>query len=236
MLAMTGIAFAGLQVWVMLLIVGRGLLFRTKIYRPMLWNHFLSLLPLIFQAVFAVGLLLLAGLINTYEWGDDAVLIFRILMVLCLVIWALIFPNATYLITELNFSHRTENDRVPLYYDIVMVFSLAVTGFINALASLSGFQALLLIATTDSSEIPWFIWLIVMLYILASSFALYLGREVRVNSWDVVHPLAFAKKLYKNLDSWAEWRMAIGYTVTFAGLLAIAHLLVFSLLYSAFAI
>lgn len=233
MLGITGMAFLGLQVWTALLIVLRGLFFRQRIYRPMLWNLFLSLVPLLIQIVFGIVLLYAVGVMNEFGFGAVLAQIFRILMVLWLFVWALFFPNATYLITELNFSHRRENDPVPLYYDIVMVFSLALTGFVNALASLSGFQFLLLIAVTDSNEIPPVVWAIVMAYILASAFALYLGREVRVNSWDVLHPFAFLKKLGHRLRERDEWHKAVGYTLTFAGLLAITHLLVFSLLDSA---
>ena len=232
MLNVAGLAFLGLQVWTALLIILRGLLFRTKIYRPMLWNLFLSLMPLLIQVVFGIILLYAVGVANS--WGIGAVLgaVFRVVMIVWLIVWALFFPNSTYLITELNFSHRKENDPVPMYYDIVMVFSLALTGFVNALASLSGFQGLLLLAM-DSETIPPLVWIIVMVYILASAFALYLGREVRVNSWDVLHPFAFMKKLFARLRDRDEWHKAVGYTLTFAGLLALSHLLVFSLLYSA---
>jgi uncharacterized membrane protein len=232
MLNIAGLAFVGLQVWTALLIILRGLLFRTKIYRPMLWNLFLSLMPLLIQVVFGIVLLYAVGVANS--WGIGAVLaaVFRVVMIVWLIVWALFFPNSTYLITELNFSHRKENDSVPMYYDIVMVFSLALTGFVNALASLSGFQGLLLLAI-DSETIPPLVWVIVMVYILASAFTLYLGREVRVNSWDVLHPFAFMKKLFTRLRDRDEWHKAVGYTLTFAGLLALSHLLVFSLLYSA---
>ncbi|MCI1902209.1 MAG: DUF1361 domain-containing protein [Bifidobacteriaceae bacterium] len=232
MLGIAALAFVGLQLWTALLIVLRGLVFHTKIYRPMLWNLFLSLAPLLVQVVFGVLLLFAVGFINSQGWGEQAADIIRVLMVLWLVLWALMFPNATYLITELNFSHRRENDPVPLYYDIVLVFSLALTGFINALASLSGFQGLLILAA-DSVVITPVEWAIVFIYILASAFALYLGREVRVNSWDVLHPIAFIKKLGSRLHAREEWHKALGYTLSFAGLLTISHLLVFSLLYSA---
>lgn len=232
MLGIAGIAFIGLQIWAALLIVLRGVLFRTKIYRPLLWNLFLSLVPLLIQVVFGVILLYAIGMLNHYSLGAAAIQIFRVVMILWLFVWALFFPNATYLITELNFSHRVENDPVPLYYDIVMVFSLAMTGFINALASLSGFQFLLLIATSDDNSIPTAVWVIVMVYIVASAFALYLGREVRVNSWDVLHPFKFLKKLGHRLRDRDERNKAVGYTLSFSGLLALAHLLVFSLLYS----
>lgn len=233
MLGITAAAFVGLQIWTALLIVLRGLLFRTKIYKPMLWNLFLSLAPLLIQIVFGIILLYAIGIVNAHGFGAFAGQVFRAIMIIWLIVWALFFPNATYLITELNFSHRRENDPVPMYYDIVMVFSLALTGFINALASLSGFQALLLVTTVDSLEIPPIVWIIVMIYILASAFALYLGREVRVNSWDVLHPFSFLKKLGHRLRDKDEWHTALGYTLTFSGILAISHLLVFSLLMSA---
>jgi len=235
MLLVTLGGFIALQLYTLLMIVGRGTLFRTKIYRPMIWNLFLSLSPLLIQLGAFIVLIILAALINQAESVPQIfVTAVQVLVMLGIFIWALFFPNATYLITELNFSHRKKDDTVPEYYDIIMVFTLAATGVINALVSLSIFHLLILmISGPPTGSVPLASWLIVGLYALASSFAIYLGREIRFNSWDLFHPLYFIKKLWQHFTHTAHQRRALGYTLFFSGILIIGHLIFFPLVYAA---
>lgn len=235
MLLYAFIAYLFLQIYTAGLIVLRSRLFATKLYRPMLWNLFLSLVPLLLQIGTILILVVLAGVISAQQdvptWVITA---FQCLGIFGLFAWALFFPNATYLITELNFSHRKADDKVPEYYDIVMVFTLAVTGVINGLVSLAFFHFVILIITNAAKgTIPLSSWIVVIVYVFASSFAIYLGREVRVNSWDILHPFAFLRRLWGHFHDRMARKRALGYTLFFSGILLIAHMIFFNVLYPA---
>lgn len=235
MLGMSFVAFFALQIYTAALIMLRGKLFRTRVYRPMLLNLLLSLSPLIAQAILLVILLFLAALVNNAT-GDVTWLIyvFQTIAIIGMFVWALFFPNATYLITELNFSHRKKNDPVPEYYDIIPVFTLASTGFINALASLALFHLIVIVVIgSPVGVIPLLSWIVVLAYALLASFAIYLGRHVRVNSWDIKHPLRFIKRLRQHFAKKEHRIMARGYVVFFTGTLIIAHAILFPVIYSA---
>ena len=201
----------------------------------MLWNLFLSIVPLLIQLLLFILLLILAAFIssitNVPGWVIPS---FQIFALSGIVLWALFLPNATYLITELNFSHKKASEKVPEYYDIVMVFTLAVTGVINALVSLAFFHFMILIVFDPSrGNIPLASWLIVFVYILASSFAIYLGRVIRVNRWDVLHPVGFVKKVMRHFMQRDHQLTALGYVALFSGILLIAHVMFFNIAYSA---
>lgn len=228
------IAFVLLQGYTALLIVLRAKLFGTRLYRPMLWNLFLSLVPLLLQFLLLAFELGATALFARIDAGPLAVRAAQLVGIAGFILWALVFPNASYLITELNFSHVREGEDVPEYYDIIMVFTLASTGFINALASLTVFQFMLLIIwDPPANVVPAVTWAIVVLYALSSGFAIYLGRHMRVNSWDVLHPFQFTKRLWDHFRAREHRRTAMGYTIFFSGTLIVAHVMFFNLIYSA---
>ena len=182
----------------------------------------------------AILLVLAAYITNNSAHSDALLVVFRVIGYLGLVVWALFFPNAVYLITELNFSHRKKDDPVPEYFDIIMVFTLAFTGVVNALASLTIFHFILLIIIDAApGAIPLFSWFLVYAYLLLASFAIYLGRTIRFNSWDVLHPLSFFKKLGKNLSHKNNRHTAAGYMLFYSLTLMIAHMIMFPLVYAA---
>lgn len=82
----------------------------------MLWNIWLSVVPLgvLLTGWLSATLLLLVARPGAY-----------VVLIVTGVVW-LLLPNSSYLITELNQSHRRENDVVPLWYDIILVITLAL--------------------------------------------------------------------------------------------------------------
>ncbi|MEK8227241.1 DUF1361 domain-containing protein [Oerskovia sp. M15] len=110
-----------INVFAFALILLRAALYRTEVYRPMLLNIGLSVLPVFVLSAWIIGDLALGAA------GAPLWLVATIAGV-GLLIWLLLLPNAGYLVTELNFSHRKDGEGVPLWYDIVAVLTLAMSG------------------------------------------------------------------------------------------------------------
>ncbi|MEB4615822.1 DUF1361 domain-containing protein [Leucobacter sp. M11] len=209
-----------LNVYAVALILARGWAFGTRIYRPMLWNVWLSVAPILVMGagVIVSGILLLVspwlGIASTFVFG---------------IVWLLLLPNASYLITELNFSHRGEDDPVPLWYDIILVISLAMSGVCNTV--LNVFLAHLMYATTryeDSAQAmlrPDALWFVAFLLLLLG-FGMYLGRYLRLNSWDIRSPKRLFTKVWGHFREGKNLRAGLGFTVTYALFLGIMYLMI----------
>ena len=147
--------------------LGRRLETGEPEYRFLVWNLILAWAPLVF-ATFAHWAYVARDLVGR-----------RLLLLVTLVLWLLFFPNAPYLVSDLKHL-AVWRPEAPLWFDAVMVGSFVLTGV------LTGFASLVLIH--DLARRRFGVaggWTIIMLASAASGFAIYLGRFVRLNSWDV---------------------------------------------------
>lgn len=183
-----------LNVYALALVVLRAPLYRTRLYRPMLLNIGLSIAPVIVLGlVVLVDAVLIAGGAPSWAVVTCAVVGFGV--------WLLLLPNAGYLVTELNYSHRQEGEEVPLWYDIVAVLTLALSGVMNTLVNVFLAQALLAIVLYPDDDAPFrrpVSWVVVLVVLALVSVGIYLGRYVRFNSWDLAHPVQFVRKLVRH--------------------------------------
>lgn len=157
------------------------------------WNVFLAFLPLLF-----VGLLQkhLAG-VKKSKW----------LIALLSVLWLLFFPNAPYMVTDLIYfgdtSYLIQNGYAHSYTtDIVAWVKLVYLGVGVLFGSILGLQSLL--------EMHWVIRRYigkktaggaVLATCLLSGFAIYIGRMLRFNSWDILRPVALMTRLWNEINS-----------------------------------
>lgn len=95
-------------------------------------------------------------------------------------VWLLFLPNTFYLITDLI--HLQSSGEAVLLYDIAMITSFIINGLLLGYISLYIMHKLLLRYLTQDRSAH----IVVQLILLLSSFAIYLGRYLRWNSWDVV--------------------------------------------------
>lgn len=97
----------------------------------------------------------------------------------CFVVWFLFFPNAPYIVTDLQ--HLAPRPGVPLWYDLITIMSFALTGLFIGYLSLYLMQEV--VRGWYGKAVSW-AFALGMLGV--SAFGIYLGRFVRWNSWDAL--------------------------------------------------
>lgn len=132
----------------------------------LIWNLFLSWLPLCFAA-FLFVVTSKSGLV----WSGRNVLLFMF--------WLLFLPNAFYVITD--FVHlRGYLDDPERLFDIVLLTTYALLG------AILGVIALLLVHIRAVQRFGGRGHWLPVATLLLSGFAIYLGRYLRWNSWDII--------------------------------------------------
>lgn len=96
-------------------------------------------------------------------------------------LWLLFFPNAPYMLTDLQDLARGTGREAPLWYDVIIVVWCSWTGTLLGVISLYLMQDI--IARTFNR---WLGWVFVFAISGLSSFGIYIGRFVRLNSWDIL--------------------------------------------------
>lgn len=134
-------------------------------YNFLLWNLVLAWVP-VALAVWLVHRL------TTSRWLSPANLVLTAL-------WLAFIPNSFYIVSDLI--HLQPTGEVNVLFDAVMFASFIFNGFIAGLISLYlVHQQLLKRLKTDQAHA------VITGVILLCSFAIYLGRNLRWNSWDLV--------------------------------------------------
>lgn len=94
-------------------------------------------------------------------------------------LWLVLLPNTFYMISD--FVHIQEVGRVDLLYDIVMFSSFILNGLLLGLVSLFIVHWELARRVTARTAATF-----MGVIILLCSFAIYIGRELRWNTWDIL--------------------------------------------------
>ena len=219
-----------LNVYAVALILARARLYRVAVYRPMLLNVGLSVLPVVVAAEIPLVVVLVGSLVLDAGVAPQVVRVVLLVGVLvAAVVWLLLFPNSMYLITELNFSHRREDDPVPLWFDIIGTLTLTMSGVLNGIASLAVIQLLVEFVIdpnrTDRTAAPGS-WTVIAVAIVLGSFGVYLGRYIRVNSWDVKHPLGLAAKIVRHFRTPGNPATGVLFVLTYSVFFGLLYALV----------
>ena len=109
----------------------------------------------------------------------------------CVVCWFLFFPNASYIVTDMVHLGKYSKDGVPKWFDIVLIMAHACTGLFLGCVSLGEMESM--VRARMGKRLGWF-FSVGMLAL--ASIGIYLGRFLRLNSWDVfVRPWKIAASL-----------------------------------------
>lgn len=123
-------------------------------------------------------------------------------------------PNTFYLLTDMI--HLQEVERTDLMLDVAMFSSFMFNGCMLGLVSVYMLHAELRKRVTAPSG-----WLVIIGTLLVTSFALYIGRELRWNTWDILlNPASILFQVSESLLHPMQHPEAFSITLSFFVLLA----------------
>lgn len=191
------------------LVIARMIWLRDTHYGFLIWNLFLAWLPMIFvlyarehqKAGANPGWRFLA-------FGGA---------------WLLFFPNAPYIFTDLIHVTRYY-DYSHFWADLVLILMSALTGLIIGFVSLYLMQSAVRAMAGKLAS-----WIFIAAVATLSSFAICLGRFLRLNSWDIIMP----SKMLHRLSMWptvsSAYPGSVFFPVLFAAFLFTAYLMLYAL-------
>jgi uncharacterized membrane protein len=173
----------------------------------LIWNLFLAWIP------FVVAIVLYDG---QRRGARPSALLFLGAL------WLVFFPNAPYIVTD--FVHLDHDPLSPYWYDALTIGAFAATGMLLGLGSLY------LVHSVVRKEIGAVAgWLTAAAALALGSVGIYVGRFVRLNSWDLwTSPHSFLHLAHKRLaDPFGNPRL-IAITLASTFLLGAAYLVVYT--------
>jgi uncharacterized membrane protein len=188
------LVFGALLGWCALLLVLRMRQAATFAFAFLEWNLFLAVIPAVAAWLFARAAARRSPAVIQACW---------------FAIWLAFLPNAPYLITDLV--HLGHSATVPIWYDLMLLGSCGATGLLLGYTSLADVQAA--ITRRFSSGLGW---ATAITGLLLSGFAIYLGRFLRLNSWETVtRPLGLLSDIARRLGGHGSDSQVIGVTLIY---------------------
>ena len=167
----------------------------------LVWNMFLAAIPVILGRI----------ALRRERRGDSFITILPFLL-----LWLLFLPNGPYIVTD--FIHLGRSD-VRLAYDVVLIAVCATAGLVCTFRSLRDVEEILerRIAVRPAIAIS-------LVALFLSSYGIYLGRFIRLNSWDaLLYPLPVARMVGEDLLFPSENLLAWKFTIAMTGFLWILY-------------
>lgn len=191
------------------LLIFRAWLTDSTSYRFLIWNLFLAYIPFLISQQMVRQRQRLTKFM--FAFGT----------------WLLFLPNAPYIITDIF--HLTNRTFVPLWFDLLLIFSFAMNGML--LFFISTYQMHSILIKRFSYSIAWIISSGIM---FLTGFGIYLGRFLRFNSWDVLsNPMPlFLNIVDRFTDPFAHLK-TWGFTISY-GLFFLIGFLLINMLISSF--
>jgi uncharacterized membrane protein len=168
------------------------------------WNAFLAFLPLLFANVLSVYL---------DKGGRN-----KLVVIALAFLWLLFFPNAPYMVTDMIYFGDTQyvtwQDNAVIYTtDMVSWVKLAYLGLGIFYGTAVGMESLYDIhqrLTAYKGKAVGVLGVLVTCGL--SGFAIYIGRILRINSWDILHPFSLLTKIADDFS-----RFSLLFSLLFAG-------------------
>jgi uncharacterized membrane protein len=192
-------ALLAASAWCVLLLAVRKYEFGAAQYRYLLWNLALAWMPMLLALLLVAAYRLRRSALELIALGGA---------------WLLFLPNAPYILTD--FIHLGPDHRM---YDTLLVGSFAFTGLALGFVSLLLVQ---LVVTRAAGALLG--WAVAVGSLFFASVGIYLGRIVRLNSWDAVQrPHRLWELARFRLEDPFGNRYLIGFVILFCGFLTLAY-------------
>lgn len=192
------------------LYVARALTFSSTEFWYLNWNLLLAWVPLIFSYM------LVRHCITGFWVSTKGILL--------TILWLLFLPNSFYLATD--FIHLQRSTSESLLFDIVLLLSYTFNGFIVGYLSVYSVHQLLLRRMSRKKS-----HLLVAGVFLLCSFAIYLGRYLRWNSWDIIfNPAGILFDVSDRFLNPADHEQTFWTTALFFVLISSVYIVLWSLL------
>ena len=154
----------------------RNAVLHDDTYHFLLWNLFLGLVPLLV----ACAVFFLFEKLN------------KILIWCAGFLWLLFYPNAPYMLSDLIHINQTSS---VVLYDALIIFSLSMLSVFYGFYSIKIMQFTFKRLVGNKTA-----YTMTTASILLSSFGIYLGRILRLNSWDLfTHPMEVLREIIDHL-------------------------------------
>jgi uncharacterized membrane protein len=143
-------------------------------------------------------------------------------LVVLAALWLLFFPNAPYLATDVV--HLERGSLAPFWYDAVTYAAFAWIGVLLGFASLYLMQSMV---RQWLGEVTG--WIFAIAAIGLGSLGIYLGRVLRLNSWDALeHPSVIPRMLHAVVRDPFAYQEAIAVMILFSFALTFAYFLLYN--------
>lgn len=179
-------------------------------WKTFTFNFFLAELPLVFALVFS--------------WADATNR--RALRILSFVVWLLFFPNSHYMVTDF-FHIRDIRYYIEPFWSVALINKTGAWAMMMYLFAVS--FAAVLIGCISLNIIHRVVerrtgkkggWAFVTVICFLGGYAIYLGRFIKLNSWDVLKPQLFLVKLEQLITRFAaEFTLSAGILIMLTYLL-----------------
>jgi len=204
----------------LLLLLFRVILTGSLLYSFLAWNLLLAWIPYILS----IGLLWVVRRIPSSRRLTAAAVAVGVL-------WLLFYPNAPYILTDFIYVIRFPfprraagglvGPRSLLWYDIVLNASFSFLGHLLGLISL-----VLVHRTLGRLLSPLVGWAAVCASVLLGGYGIYLGRFLRLNSWNVfTHPFSTLRSIFGAILD----LKAVLFTLCFGFFIFLTYLVVYAL-------
>ncbi len=158
---------AGASVICVALLRFRASLAGSVHYGFLVWNLFLAWIPFIIAYIIYITSI-------RRRW-------LYLIVPASALLWLLFFPNAPYILTDLQHLSNAGAD-IPVWYDVLLLIWFVFTGLFLGMVSLFLMQE---VVRREFGS--WFGWGFVLVVAGLTSMGVYMGRFLRWNSWDVLH-------------------------------------------------
>ena len=138
----------------------------TQQFRGLIWNLFLAWIPFVLAYI-------AYALSWRRPWLYIAIPVFAFL-------WLIFFPNAPYILTDLQYLNRSAAT-APLWFDVLLLVWFSWTGVLLGVISLYLMHEII-----QRNFGRWPGWFFVLVVSGLSSAGIYVGRFMDWNSWDIV--------------------------------------------------